>query len=69
VTVDNGDTVELERLKAEEERLDALVYRLAQALVRIADADYRGNRSRESEIAHRALVAEGLRPTTEGRSQ
>jgi plasmid stabilization system protein ParE len=35
--------------------------KLVAALEEIADADYRGNRSPESERAHRALVAEGLR--------
>jgi hypothetical protein len=40
---------------------DELLQRLVAALAEIADADYRGNRSRESEIAHKALVAEGLR--------
>lgn len=36
--------------------------RLVSALTEIADADFRGNRSHESVIAHKALVAEGLRP-------
>lgn len=39
----------------------AYVGRLESALTEIADADYRGNRSSEQELAHRALVAEGLR--------
>jgi hypothetical protein len=37
---------------------------IVRALAQIADMDYRGNRSQESEIAHRALVAAGLRSST-----
>jgi hypothetical protein len=48
-----------------------LINRLVAALTEIAEADYRGNRSQESEIAHKALVAEGLRhsPTTTDRKE
>jgi hypothetical protein len=44
------------------ERLqDERLARLIAALTESADADYRGNRSPEAEITHKALVAEGLR--------
>jgi hypothetical protein len=46
--IDDTETADLRRAAA-------LLERYESALQRIADCDYRGNRSLESNIAHRAL--------------
>jgi hypothetical protein len=46
---------ERDKLRSENEALKARIMRLEIALFRIANQDYRGNRSTESQIAFEAL--------------